>query len=255
MASPGHGQAPSILGPEAPKAATPPQIPAEKDPVTLRQRARDERLQDEAKTRASVQEQKLAQKVAEKAQEEARQARPMYGFAEVSLLQPKAFVSAGRSNYSPEITSHVSAYVRTSWKLGAESIQPWLGFRVAPFGGYGTQDKLTARFAHTWFGPCIGFGAIRAAHDTDAHWPIRYGYLWSAGIAAVSRMVAEGDAMKNPPMDFSPTAWSADAPGIWSELRMIRISMGAVGLGLMAGLQTGRGKVFIYGGLTAAGFY
>jgi len=221
----------------------------------IRKRVKEERLKEEIKSREESDKKLKDQKVVDKAYDEAHKPRPLYGFVDVSLLLPKAIVSSGRSNYVPDLTSHFSAYVRTSWGQGADVVQPWVGFRVAPFGGYGTQDRLTARFAHTWLGPSFGFGKIQTSSDPLANRPIRYGFLWSAGVAAVSRMTVDGESTRHAPKDFTSTPWSMDPPGVWSELRITRISMGALGLGFLGGLQTGSGKVFVYGGLTASGFY
>ncbi len=250
-----RANAQAIQEPGAPTPAMPPSIPKDKDPVVLRQRVKQEKAKEDIRSREESREQAKDQKAQAKAYDEAHQPRPLYGFAEVSLLFPMAIVSAGRSNYEPDPTSHFSAYVRTAWGRGPESLQPWVGLRIAPFGGYGTQDRLTARFAHTWIGPAAGLGLIQAPADPLSEAPIRYGVLWSAGVAGVTRMAAAGESAKSQPKDFSPTPWSMDPPGVWSELRITRISLGALGLGVLAGIQTGSGKMFIYGGLTASGFY
>ncbi len=245
----------SIQNPGVPTPAMPPSIAPDHDPSMMRKRAKDEKSKEQIQSKDDSDKKLKDRKALEKAYAESHEPRPLYGFAEVSLLLPKAIVSSGRSNYVPDLTSHLSAYVRTSWGKGAETVQPWVGLRIAPFGGYGTQDRLTARYAHTWIGPSFGFGRIPLSDAPLADSPIRFAYLWSTGIAAVSRMAVQGESSRKAPTDFRPTPWSMDPPGIWSELRITRISMGAFGLGFLGGAQTGAGKIFIYGGLTATAFY
>ena len=255
VSSPDQTFAQSILAPEPPAAAPPPVIPPERDPALLRKQEINARRDAETKKETETKEKIQETKKEDKAKAEAKKPRPLYGFAELSLLQPKAIVSKGRSTYVSDLTTHMNSYVRLFWNNGAEDPQPWLGFRAAPFGGYGTQDKLTARFAHTWMGPAIGFGRIAKASDPSEDYPVRHGFLFSAGIDGVSRLIADDESAEPLPDDFKPTPWAFDSPGAWAELRWIRVSMGAFGLGAMAGAQTGTGKMFVYAGATVSGFY
>jgi hypothetical protein len=245
----------TIIDPGVPTSAIPPVIPTDRDPALLRKRDRERRQMEEVQSEKDSHAKIVEQRSQEKARAEAQIPRQLYGFAEVSLLQPKAIVSAGRSKYVSDLTSHFSAYVRTFWNQGADSIQPWAGIRIAPFGGYGTQGRLTARFAHTWMGPCLGVGKIYPANDPQSDNPSRYGILWSGGVAGVYREVADDESSPPLPKDFSPTPWSFDPPGAWSELRVMRVTMGAVGVGGLVGVQTGSGKIFLYAGATVSGFY
>lgn len=243
-----------IAFPDPPTAEPPPLIPKEQDPALIRIQKNKEQQAIEVKAneeqKISVQEVKAE----EKAKEEAKTPRPLYGFFELSLLQPKATVSSGRKNYVSDLTTHINMYVRTFWNSGAEATQPWIGIRIAPFGGFGTQGTRTARFAHTWLGPAIGFGSIQLPEDATVDFPTRHGFLFSIGVAGLQRLVAEDESAKPLPDDFSPTAWALDPPGVWSEIRWVRVSRGAIGLGLMGGVQTGSGKIFYYGGFTISGF-
>ena len=230
-------------------------IPREKDPVTLRKQEKEEQKKSDIKTEEIQHETVQEIKRGETAKAEAQKPRPLNGFIELSLLQPKAVVSQGRSNYVSDPTNHINIYARTFWNSEADAIQPWIGVRVAPFGGYGTQGKLTARFAHTWMGPAVGFGRVSKANDPTSDNPTRNGFLWSAGIAGVSRLVADDESAPPLPSDFKPTSWAYESPGLWSEIRWIHITRGAVGLGAMGGIQTGKGKIFYYAGGTISGFY
>jgi hypothetical protein len=245
----------SVSLPPPPAAAPPPVIAPENDGALTRKNLRLQTQATEEKSEATIKEQAKDLKKEELAKAEAKKPRPLYGFTELSLLQPKAVVSLGRSNYVSDLTVHSSTYVRLFWDSGAEVLQPWLGIRIAPFGGTGTQSLRTSRYALTWIGPAIGFGKISTPADTTVDFPVRYGFLFSAGIAGLSRLVARDEAAHPLPTDFAPTPWVYDSPGLWSEIRCLRITMGAIGLGGLAGIQTGTGKIFYYGGMVASGFY
>ena len=253
--TPARGFAQGIELPPPVSPAPPPVIPSEKDPMLLRRQEKAEQKKSEIKveetTRETIQEAKREEAI----KAEAQKPRPLYGFIELSLLQPKAVVRHGRSDYVCDPTNHINIYARTFWNSEADAIQPWIGARIAPFGGYGTQGKLTARFAQTWMGPAIGFGRIAKSDDPTSVNPTRSGFLWSAGIAAVSRLVADDESAPPLPSDFKPTSWTYEGPGLWSELRWIYVTRGALGFGAMGGLQTGKGKVFYYAGGTVSGFY
>ena len=229
-----------ILLPEPPPAAPPPALPREKDPIVIRAKERESKaanqLESEKKSRQAI----AQQANEEKAKEEAKKPRDFYGFMELSLVQPQAIVSSGRSNYSSDMTSHLSAYVRLFWKSEASTVQPWAGLRIAPFGG---------------IGPAIGVGSVKHSDNLSSDVPTRSFWLVSGGIAAVNRLVARDESATPLPEDFKPTPWAYEPPGTWAELRWSRIIRGAIGLGGMGGIQTGKGKIFYYAGLTISGFY
>lgn len=241
--------------PAPPKPALPPTTPREKSPQTIRehertQKAEEQRVQETRDLELTREKEREAKVIAD-----AQKPRHYYGFLEASLLQPKAVVSSGRSNYVSDVTSHISAYARPLYALQPEQTQAWIGLRIAPFVGYGTQKSLTARYAHTWIGPALGLGQIRPAEMALPDRPIRHFWMISAGIAALNRLVADDESSPPLPDDFRPTPWAYDAPGAWSEFRWTRITRGALGFGVLAGAQTGRGKIFYYAGATVSGFY
>ena len=253
--APARGFAQGIELPPPAAPVPPPTIPRERDPSLLRKQEKAEQKKSEIKSEDIARENAQETRKEEAAKAEAQKARPLYGFIELSLLQPKAVVSQGRSNYACDPTNHINIYARTLWNTEANAIQPWVGVRVAPFGGYGTQGKLTARFAHTWMGPAFGVGRIAKADDPASDNPTRNGLLWSGGIAVVSRLVAGDESAPPLPDDFNPTPGAYESPGLWSEIRWIHITRGALGLGAMGVIQTGRGKIFYYAGGTISGFY
>jgi hypothetical protein len=250
-----NAQATEIELPPAPKSAPPPTIPKEKDPIEVRKQERERKRQD-ANREIEAERARAADKDSmEKSQREAQKPRGLFGFTELSLNVTKAMVSSGRSNYAVDPTVHVNTYVRTLWNSDPDVLQPWIGLRIAPFTGYGTQGKLTGRFAHTWIGPSFGLGKISKADDITADYPVRHAILVSGGIAAVARLGAKEESSPPLPRDFKPTPWAQDAPGVWTELRFMTVTRGALGWGGMLGVQTGSGKVFVYAGVIGSGFY
>ncbi len=250
-----QGLAQGGLLPPPPAVSPPPLIAPENDGALNRKRLREQNKPAEVLSDAAIVEVEKEVKQKEVAKAEAQKPRPLYGFTEFNLLQPKAVVNSGRKDYMSDVTVHVSTYVRAFWNEGPEVAQPWIGVRIAPFGGVGTQGRRTSRFAFTYMGPAIGLGSIAKPQDTSVDFPVRYGYLLSAGISGLSRLVATDESAPPLPSDFSPISWIFDSPGVWSEIRWLRISRGALGFGMMAGVQTGQGKIFYYAGILGSGFY
>jgi hypothetical protein len=245
----------TIADPGVPTAAPPPVIPPERDPVRLRKQQKIEQQQtEEIKAQDQRKEVEVA-KSEELKKKEASQPRPLYGFVELSLAQPLASVSQGRSDYRYDMTTTTNLYARTYWNSEASDLQPWVGFRIAPLNGYGKQGKTTARFSHLWMGPAVGFGYISKPSEPESDYPTRNLFLASAGVAGVSRLAAESERGQKVGKDFESSAWSMDPPGIWSELRWSHVFMGAIGCGAIVGVQTGSGKIIYYAGATLSGFY
>jgi hypothetical protein len=249
------GQAQVGLLPPPPSSAAPPVIAPEHDGAAQRKRERQQTKPAEVISEAVNREQVKELTKEDDAKAEAKKNHSLYGFTEFSLLQPKAVVNSGRKNYLSDLTIHVNTYVRAFWNDGPDVVQPWIGVRIAPFAGVGTQGQRTSRFALMYMGPAIGVGSIAQASDPSVDFPVRYGYLLSGGISGLSRLVAADEAGNPSPSDFSPIGWIFDSPGAWSEFRWLRISRGALGFGMMAGVQTGQGKIFYYGGFLFSGFY
>ncbi len=254
-APPPHLWAQGILAPSPAVAQPPPVIAPENDGALNRKLLRQQSLPAQALTESDVKETAKEVKKVEDAKAEAQKPRPLYGFTEFSLLQPKVSANSGRKNYVSDLTVHINTYVRAFWSEGPEAVQPWIGLRMAPFSGVGTQGQRTSRYAFTYMGPAVGIGSISKADDPSVDNPVRYGFLVSAGLSGMSRLVGADESSPPLPSDFSPIAWGFDPPGLWSEIRWLRISRGALGCGLMAGAQTGQGKIFYYVGILGSGFY
>lgn len=243
-----------ILLPEPPRPAPPPTMPREKDTNVIRRKEREQKAADEQKSEQSKKSQAVQEAQKEEAKEEAQRPRPFYGFIELSLLQPKAVVSQKRSNYVSDPTVHTNLYSRVLWSRDATEIQPWIGIRIAPFTGYGTQERLTARYGHTWLGPGVGFGRVTKPDDPFSDAPTRYFWLISFGIAAVQRLSDDKETAPPIPEDFRNTPWAYEPPGAWIESRWSCLFRGALSSGILIGAQSGRGKIFYYAGFTGAGF-
>jgi hypothetical protein len=240
-----------INPPETPKPEPPPPPSSSgREPFKLKmQREMDEnanqRSADEVRDKALAQESHQA----------FLESRPFAGFADASLYAARASVSNGRSGYQVDPGLHISAYIRASWRYKIRELQPWFGLRAAPFGGYGTQNGRTARYAHTWMGPALGIGKFLNENDRENISSPSSLVLLSAGLAGVTKLSNPAESESSPPRDFQSCSWCRDASGAWLEIRYTQISLGVVGLGGLIGVQTGFGKVFSYGGLTVSGFY
>ena len=183
------------------------------------------------------------------------QSRLFAGFGDLSLFVGKANVSEGRSDYRVDPGIHASTYARAFWSYRIRDVQPWFGLRAAPFGGFGTQNMRTARFAHTWIGPAFGFGKFIMEDDRADPGTPSYLLLVSGGFAGVSRLSNPSETEKSPPKDFKPCAWCQDASGAWLEFRYTRLDSDVIGIGGLMGIQTGSGKIFTYAGVSISGFY
>lgn len=240
-----------ILPPETPPAALPPPV---EPSSSARFDQKKQRLLDERASSKAAQEAQ-AKETAEDAHRTLMLHRKFYGFSELTLHAAWASVSHGRSNYHADAGVHMSGYLRTSWSRDLQALQPWLGLRVAPINGYGTQTGRTARFAHTWLGPALGFGRFIKPDDRESDPSPGHFLLLSGGFAGVSRLMNSDETEKSPPRDFKPCAWCQDASGGWMEFRWTYLSDDVLGFGGLLGVQTGSGKAFTYSGLTVSGFY
>jgi hypothetical protein len=140
----------------------------------------------------------------------------------------------------------------------------WYGARVAPFVGGGFYKDKPGNYGLTYFGPMIGVGKIdpvpedegqarASSADGEIDIPSASGWVVTAGIAAVTRAGKNSDPTnKGSDNDFETKGTTFDAPGAWLEARYLHILYGAIGLDGIAGVQTGRGKLFVYGGIGVA---
>lgn len=245
----------SALSQIAPPAEPSPQAP----PPQSRSGSYRFEQRDRRELEEKIEKQKASEKLKAQVKQEKREtflkSRLFAGFAEFNVSVARALVRDNRSDYKPDPSAHVSGYVRSFWGYGLTDPQLWYGFRIAPFGGYGTQNGQTARFAHTWIGPALGFGRFYTPDDrAGAETPVRL-FMVSGGIAALSKLANEDESFYPAPKDFKPCAWCHDPPGLWAEVRWTALRGGVTGWGWVLGLQTGTNKILPYGGLALSGFY
>lgn len=180
--------------------------------------------------------------------------RPRRVLAEVSLLFGTAVTSGDKSGYTVDPTSHFNAFVR---KTSDTSL--WYGLRIAPFAGTGYYKRKPGTYGLTFFGPMIGVGKIDpvpAARGTAAEEPVT-GWLVTAGIAALNKSGRSETAERSERFsDLSAKKGVLiDGTGLWTEARYLRVLYGALGVDAVFGIQTGRGRQLIYGGIGAGGYY
>jgi hypothetical protein len=233
--------------PEPPKAAPPP-IPPKKKESESEDDERDEALSDSAK---DAKDNKSVKTPIPDRAPELDLPRPLYGFFELSLLGTKALVRGGRSGYYSEPSNHVSAWLRAIPSKDSNKIQLWAGLRAAPFNGYGTQNRTSERFAHTYLGPGIAVG--RVLHpDPKSKPPFVNGWLLASGVSAVHRQGTSDAGDQSD--DFSSTPWAYSPPGAWAELRLMRMFHGALSTNLIIGSQLAKDKNFVYFGVGLGGW-
>lgn len=241
--------------PPPPVAAPPPALPRERDPVVIRESEKKAAAAEDATQRKDENVQREDARRAEVAKAEAVKPRPLYGFVELSLLYPKVTVSGDREDYRADMTTHVHFWIRPNFDKLAQDVQLWLGLRLAPFAGYGTQNRQKGRFGLTYFGPGLGFGKISAPDETGSDLPTRSGWLVAGGIAAVSRLGNRDEEHSGgSTTDFHTKSTGFDSPGVWSEARTIHVFRGALSANLILGAQLAEQKNFYYFGIGLAGW-
>lgn len=207
--------------------------------------------------------------------------RPLTLMFEVSLIYPKIIVTGVRKSYVADMSSHFQVVTRMFPSLPATDLQLWYGLRLAPFAGYGVYKGVPGRFGFTYLGPIIGVGnlvqrygerpssASEGETDTKAARQIdhgesavasnegivRWGYLWTLGIAAQSRVGYATRYDESVDDDFNSKGFAMDAPGVWSEIRLLSVHYGALGYNAFIGGQAGKGKQFYWVGMGLAGWY
>ncbi len=182
---------------------------------------------------------------------------------ELSLVFCGAQTSGARQGYTCEPTVHFNGFVRKGGKEKDGKVGLWYGGRMAPFGGGGFLNNKPGNYNLTYIGPMIGVGKIdpvpedegqprAASADGEINIPSASGWVVSAGIAAVTRAGKNSDPTnRDDDNDFETKGIHFDAPGAWLEARYLRVQFGAVGFNVLAGVQSGKEKLFVYGG---AGF-
>lgn len=238
------------------KAVPPPVIPKDRNPVEVRHQ---EHLKDHEHQLEDAKQQvteRAEKKQIEIAKQEAVEPRPMNAFVEFNLVYPKILTTGKRKKYVGDFATHIHMWTRLSYAKPSTQVQTWLGLRVAPFSGYGTQKDYTGRFSLTYFGPGIGLGRIedRSGNISSTETDSRTGWLLAAGIAAVTRLAPRDTPIDQGASDFKTTAWAADGPGVWAEGRWMWTIHNALSINILGGAQLAEGKNIIYSGIGIAGW-
>lgn len=256
-----------IEGLAPPKPARPPH-PAGSDEDTL-----DQDLRRKRKDRRRREKEAEPPPVPwERQQEEALlketlQPRPRRLLMEVSLVGGAALTTGAKEGYTLDPNSHFNVALRHDPKKNDGRIGLWYGARVAPFTGTGFYKKRPGSYGLTYFGPMIGVGKIDPVPEDDGKGrataasgeidiPSADGWLVSAGLAAVTKNGESGTTdASDGTNDFGSKGVAFDAPGAWLEIRYLKILFGGAGLDVVVGTQSGRGKLFVYGGLGFGAWY
>lgn len=256
-----------IEGLSPPTPATPPVIDEDKQSDQDLRRMRSRRKRKKAEETPAPP--SYTESLAKALDREAEVPHPKKFFLELALLFTSASTTASRQGYTSEPTVHFNA----AWQMTNEKSQAkdtaklWLGVRAAPFFGNGFYHSHPGGYGLTYFGPMIGVGKIDplpsesasskpgevAGNRAEKTRASSEGWLLSGGIAAVSR---QGRSVwpQDPSSDFLTKGVGLDVPGVWLEIRNMHVVLGAVGINLLAGVQTGKDKAFFYTGIGIAGW-
>ncbi len=182
---------------------------------------------------------------------------------EVSLISPSVVTTGDRQGYTSELTSHFNIMWRTNPKQMNGKRGTWYGFRLAPFAGGGRYKEFHGNYGFSYFGPMIGIGKLdpmpssvpRTRRGSKPKPPIISGWLWSGGIAGQHRLNGTDPSDEGQVDDEFNEGIGLDVPGIWTEYRHMRVIWGAVATNFIVGVQSGKGKYFIYTGLGFGGWH
>jgi hypothetical protein len=244
-----------ILLPPPPTAMPPPRQPATRNPTQDVEVDRSDTIQGLRQEFDTTPPPQNAKSNPEKKVAKLPKKRLMAGVFELSLLKPWVTTTGHRRNYTCDVGSHASGYMRPLVHKDPMTVQFWVGLRVAPFGCVGSHKSQRGRFSHTFLGPAVGFGRFIASEDPSRDQVARSFWLWSFGISGLHKTAAEQDVKGSTSSDFSKSRLVYESPAGWAEFRWSQVFRGALGSGLLLGTQTASGKSFYYVGLTASGFY
>ncbi len=259
FATSGWGQ---IEGLEPPKPARPPAVDADEEAEADLEKKREDRRRRDRLNRPPPTPYKQKQEKA--LLKETLTPHERWLLIELSLVFCGAQTSGDRQGYTCEPTVHFNGFVRKGGREKDGKVGLWYGGRLAPFGGGGFFKDKPGNYNLTYIGPMIGVGKIDPVPEDEGHAraasadgeikiPSASGWVVTTGIAAVTRSGKNSDPTnRDGDNDFETKGLHFDAPGLWAEARYLRVQFGAVGFDAFAGVQTGREKLFVYGGLGAA---
>ncbi|MFK7823190.1 MAG: hypothetical protein AB8G05_03480 [Oligoflexales bacterium] len=193
---------------------------------------------------------------------------PYQFMTQTSLVLPAILARGPRSNYTSELSAHISTFFRLSPDEEPFSQQYWWGIRIAPFAGTGNYQETAGRYNFFYFGPMIGIGSLSRSLETDQkenngivtrsnkNTPKTNGWFLMGGIAAHTRIVQVDptDDIADKEMNTIKSA-KLDGTGLWVEFTYANIYFGSLGAHYVAGVQLGEEKVFLWLGVGAGGWY
>ena len=267
IASPSSQTSGLIEGLSPPPPAAPPIIDEDKQSEQDLRRMRSHRRRKKAEETPDPP--SYTERLEKALDREAQAPHPKKFFLEMSLLFTNASTTASRQGYTSEPTVHFNAawQVTNEKPQAANTAKLWIGVRAAPFFGNGFYQSHPGGYGLTYFGPMIGVGKVDPlppetgspikgevrGNGTDKTRVSSEGWLLSGGIAAVTRQ-GRSAWPQDPSSDFHSRGVGLDVPGVWLEIRNMHVVLGAVGINLLAGIQTGKDKAFFYAGIGIAGW-
>ncbi len=256
-----YAQGDAILLPEPPR----PKIPTKRHPSDIKadvDERRQQRLEQEAKAQPPAPSPSVVRD--QKLREEAIAERPMEFSITASLVLSTILTKAPRKNYASEPSVLIHAYRREPTPIKNTDLHFHYGLRLANFTGAGVYRDTPGRFGFLYLGPMVAIGKLSAgrkeipADDAADKSPSQYsrrGYLLAAGIAAQSRFAKTPRGLPDVDDDFNNKAVAFDSPGLWAEAHFLNVYFGAIAANIMSGVQFGKGKTFLYLGVSSGGWY
>ncbi len=255
-----------IAPPSAPKAVTPKNSSSEKDAFAPILKRRQERLQEDETKREEAARKPftLKEQIKELRQEvEAKnsgQPKPIRFGMNVSFVLPKML---GKGGGLKDVDLDYSGFYHAFYRLDqgkANDLGIWTGARIAPITGTARHKGVPGRFGFLYFGPMLGVGkfspllgstsdegGLPAGESIDPSF-MSQGWLWTGGLALMQRSV---DTMRfpNPGGEFASDKLALDGTGLWTEFTYALVFMDTLSSHAFIGAQTGKDRVFAYGGI------
>ena len=257
-----------ILEPEPEPIIPPPTDKNQSEQDLLRMRKRRRKREGKNLSRFDFFQKKRDQEL-----EQAAEKKGPYEFMlQTSLVLPAILARGPRSNYTSELTAHISAQFRLDTSEDPFSQQYWWGVRIAPFAGTGVYEETAGRYNFFYFGPTFGIGSLsrtgakeqKNLKEKKTKSSIRSkktelkttAWFFTGGIAAQTRIVKVDptDDIADKEMNTIKSA-KLDGPGLWAEFTYANIYFGSLGVHYSAGIQLGEQKAFLWVGIGAGGWY
>ena len=197
---------------------------------------------------------------------------PYQFMIQTTIVLPALSARGPRSNYTSELSTHISSFFRLSPDDDPFSQQFWWGFRLAPFAGTGTYEETAGRYNFFYFGPMFGIGTLNRSHENGSpnpksknrklpkkakkSAPETSAWFLMGGLAAQTRIVKVDptDDVADKEMNTLNSA-QLDGPGLWAEFTYANIYFGSLGIHYVAGVQLAEEKVFFWLGVGAGGWH